>query len=165
MRLVGYDPSIKLELTFTAAEVLQLYYGSKMHYDGRCKDATQQADEGKHCVNGLITKLWMFRLQDPEGRFINDPFSEGPVALLLRYYNANATDTLSTDEVDLLCKVTEQFGLISTLPKTPDGFNMGCASRLAYSLRRALHTAGAHYRILQEQEVLRREGAKEDQPV
>ena len=52
--LIGFEPSIKLELRFSGLELLHLYYGAAMHYDGACKAAIKDADSQYGTKNGIL---------------------------------------------------------------------------------------------------------------
>ena len=162
-RLIGFEPSIKMELRFTGLEILYLLFAAKHHYDGCCKNLAQKAGDYEGARNGLLILLMWQINQD--GRYNHDAhrdsFQGTDEEFLYQNRESTATHSLTWHEIDTLCKVTECFSLIMGTPGMEPiagaGFDPDVAANLAVSLRGALQAASIQQEILNEQEALRRE--------
>jgi len=166
MKLVGFEPSIEVILTLTGRELLHLYYGSSMHYDGECKAATAKAGDSPNSKNGLLTKIIMFRLGvDSLGNtgYVDYQLAPTTGEFLGRHLDAKAVCCFSSNDLDLLLKICEQFGLIGGMKPPPEHFTMDEATRISMGLRRVMSEARLNLDILREQEKLRRESWAEAQ--
>ena len=155
--LIGFEPSIKLEMRFTGLELLHLFHGSKMHYDSACRAASKHACQGL-VKNGIIIRA-MMHLGGSYKRYDARIAGESDEKFLSQNLDATADISLTWREIDLLCKVAEQFDLIlgGMKQQPPQHFSMNVAVRIALGLHRALNEAGSQIDILREQEVLRRQ--------
>lgn len=155
--LVGFVPSIELELEFSGLELLHLFYGATMHYDSRCKATAMTADSAYGRKNGiLILAVMSIDEFDWNGEQSHQDF-------VCNNHDVVANRSLTWREVDLLCKVTEQFNLIATMKVPPQHWDIDVATRIMLGLRRALNEARLNLDILNEQEKLRREKFAEAQ--
>lgn len=156
MKLVGFEPSIKLEMRFTGLELLHLLYGAKMHYDGACKATALHAGKNGQRNGLLVTTMMQMKEFDWNGNGMSDE------AFLAQNLDATADASFTWREVDLLCKITECFNLIVTMiPHRLDDalafWDNGTATCIMLGLRQALNEARLNLDILHEQEKLRRE--------
>ena len=154
MKLAGFVPSVKLELEFSGLELLHLFYGATMHYDGRCKETAMTANSEYNRKNGvLILAVMSIDSFDWCGKVSHQDF-------LCNNHDVVANVSLTSREVDLLCKVTEVFSLIASMSSLPDGmpehFDTDVAASIMLGLRRAWSAATLQHNILHEQEKLRR---------
>jgi hypothetical protein len=161
-QLVGFVPSIELEMRFTGLELLHLLHGSKMHYDGDCKAASMHAytkDGITRRKNGVIIRA-MMHLGRQYGDYMIRNSDVSDEDYLSANLDAESNISLTWREVDLLCKITECFNLIAGMPRLPEHFSMDVATSIFMGLRQALTHAGRQSDALQQQEKLRRESCK-----
>ena len=151
MKLIGFEPSINLELQFTGLELLHLLYGAKLHYDGHCKATIGHAGKDGYDRNGLLVTT-MMRM----GEYPWNDNGMSDMAFLSENLDATADRSFTGHEVDTLCKITECFNMIAGMKVPPLHFSVDVATSIFMGLRRALNEATTHIDTLHEQEKLRR---------
>jgi hypothetical protein len=150
-KLIGFEPSIKLEMQFTGLELLHLLHGANMHYDGACKAAAYHAGKDGRLNGLLVTTMMRMDEFDWSGNGVSDE------AFLIQHPNATADVSLTARELGLLTKISEQFNLIATMKVPPQHFSKDVAVGIMFGLRKADNEACLQLDILREQEALRRE--------
>ena len=150
-KLVGFEPSINLEMQFTGLELLHLLYGAQMHYDSACKAAAYRAGKGGQRNGLLVTTMMRMEEFNWNGNGMSDE------EFLAQNQDATADRSFTPRELGLLDKISEQFNLIATMQVPPQHFDKDVACRIMLGLRRAGHDACLQIDILREQEALRRE--------
>lgn len=151
MMFLGFSPTIKFDLEFTGKELLQLLLASRYHYDWACQAASQHADAGGQ-KNGLIITTMMQSRDYPWGGA-----DEDDAEWLRKHPDTKFKRTLSFRDLDLLCKISEQFSMMLKMPPGDDGFCADTATAIRMEMLRCIHRHRDHSKFLFEQEKARRE--------
>lgn len=158
--LLGFEIQLRLEMQFSGLELLYLYNAANRHYDSACKATTAKAGDYPGALNGTLTRAAWYL-----GFAFEDSVPENRTAEEFLFHNQDKTSriVLSWRELDTLAKVAEGFswgtlGAGSWEPKEQIVFDKDFAAKLTRSINQALNDAILQMEILQEQEVLRREG-------